>query len=167
VIAVTNATPLVALARAGHLGLLRALFDELYIADAVYREGTVAGEGKPGAEEVAKAAWLGIRKPVASATVEPMLLGLDAGEFETLLLARELEADWVLIDERLGRRVARAMGLRTKGTMGILLAAAQRGLVSGTEALSSAKHLASVGIRIDPGLIAWLEAQLCRLTIHD
>jgi predicted nucleic acid-binding protein len=43
----------------------------------------------------------------AQTTFEPLLLGLDIGEIEVLLLARELAPDWVLIDERLGRRVAK------------------------------------------------------------
>lgn len=48
--------------------------------------------------------------------IEPLLLGLDAGELEVLLLARQIEPDWVIIDERLARRVAFAMGLPVKGT---------------------------------------------------
>lgn len=53
--------------------------------------------------------------PQAAPTNGPMLLGLDVGEMDVLLLAREQRQDWVLIDERLGRRVARAMGLPANG----------------------------------------------------
>jgi len=52
-----------------------------------------------------------------------MLLGLDQGEVGVILRAHELEADWVLVDEKLGRRTAKAVGLRVKGTLGILLVA--------------------------------------------
>lgn len=48
-----------------------------------------------------------------------MLLGLDTGELQVLLLAQEVHADWVIIDERLGRRIARVMNLPVKGTVGI------------------------------------------------
>jgi predicted nucleic acid-binding protein len=52
-----------------------------------------------------------------------MLLGLDSGELSVLLLAQKIQPDWVIIDEQLAQRVAQAMGLPVKGTLGILLAA--------------------------------------------
>jgi hypothetical protein len=54
---------------------------------------------------------------------------LDRGESETLALAVELRADVVLLDEKEGRRMARRLGLRPFGVIGVLLAARQRGLV--------------------------------------
>lgn len=53
----------------------------------------------------------------------PELLGLDIGEMDVILLAREVKADWVLIDEKLARRVAKGLGLKVKGTLGLLLIA--------------------------------------------
>jgi predicted nucleic acid-binding protein len=89
-----------------------------------------------------------------------MLLGLDAGEVEVLLLAREHRPDWVLIDERQGRRVARAMGLPVKGTLGILLAAVLAGLLSKSEALDAMQRLLEQGIRISPQWQAWLQEEM-------
>ena len=57
-----------------------------------------------------------------------------------LFLAREVHPDWVLIDERSGRRVAQAIGLPVKGTVGILLAAFRAGLVSKTQALEAVQR---------------------------
>ena len=62
-----------------------------------------------------------VKGPDRLLTIEPLLLGLDAGELQVLLLARDLQPDWVLVDERLGRRVARVLQLPVKGTVGILL----------------------------------------------
>jgi len=70
-----------------------------------------------------------------------------------LLLAREVQPDWVLIDERLGRRVAQAMGLPVKGTAGILLAAFRARLLSRTQALEALQRLVERGIRISPKVI--------------
>ena len=54
---------------------------------------------------------------------------LDPGETEALVLAEELHADWVLLDESKARRVAAILGLQHIGTVGLLLLAKQRGYV--------------------------------------
>ena len=51
--AVINAGPLVALSLAGRLDLLPALCREFWIPEVVYREVTVAGVGRPGADGLA------------------------------------------------------------------------------------------------------------------
>ena len=59
--------------------------------------------------------------------VEVLLDEIDLGEAETIVLARELGADWVLMDEKKGRRKLTEMGLPKIGTVGILLKAKQVG----------------------------------------
>ena len=54
---------------------------------------------------------------------------MDVGEAETIVLARELGADWVLMDEKKGRRKLTQLGLNKIGTVGLLLKARQMGLV--------------------------------------
>jgi predicted nucleic acid-binding protein len=60
--------------------------------------------------------------------VDPSLALLDPGEREAIQLAQEHHAALRLIDERRGRIEARRRGLATTGTLGVLLAAHQRGL---------------------------------------
>lgn len=55
--------------------------------------------------------------------------GLDAGEANAIALALELQADDLLIDERLGRQEAVRLGLSIIGILGILLVAKQRSLI--------------------------------------
>jgi len=55
---VSNASPLINLARIGKLGLLRDLYEELTIPEAVWREVVVEGAGQPGADEIESAAWI-------------------------------------------------------------------------------------------------------------
>ena len=160
--AIANATPLISLALLERLDLLRDLFDEVLIPTAVYDEVVTNAPGRPGASLIRRAAWLQITTPSAVPTIEPVLLGLDAGETQVLLLAREVNPDWVLIDERLARRVAHSMGLPVKGTLGILLTSVLAGLLSRQEALESTERLVQGGIRIGPRWQAWLRDELDR-----
>ena len=57
------------------------------------------------------------------------LADLDLGEREAIQLAEEQHADLLLIDERKGRQRARQRGLKTTGTLGVLLSAGELGLI--------------------------------------
>ena len=107
---VVNATPLIALALVGQLSLLREMFDAVIVPRAVYEEVVIDGYGQPGSAELAQASWIQVVSPARAVTLEPMLLGLDSGELSVLLLAQEIQPDWVIIDERLARRACRGSG---------------------------------------------------------
>ena len=158
--AIVNATPLIALALIDRLHLLQELFDEVIVPAAVYDEVVRQGRGKPGADNIAAIDdWI-ILKPDIQPGIDPYLLGLDAGETEVLLLARQINPDWVIIDERLARRIALAMGLPLKGTLGLLLSAVQADILEKDDALADVQKLAQQGIRIAPRLLAWFEEEL-------
>ena len=55
---------------------------------------------------------------------------LDRGEAEVLVLAEELHADWVLLDETKARLAAQLLGLRFTGTVGLLLLAKRVGKIA-------------------------------------
>ena len=130
-IVVSNTTPLIGLAAIQRFDLLRQLFGELYIAQAVYDEAVVAGRELGGAKrEVSTVTWIKTVRVKERLAVEALLGELDRGEAETIVLARELEADWVLMDEKKGRRKLTELGLQKIGTAGILLKAKQAGLLS-------------------------------------
>jgi predicted nucleic acid-binding protein len=71
-------------------------------------------------------AWL----EVHDASSLPKVSGLDVGETEAIALAENLRADLLLVDERIGFRMAKKMGLRVTGTLGLLDMAADHGLVN-------------------------------------
>jgi predicted nucleic acid-binding protein len=130
VIVVSNTTPLIGLATIQRFDLLQQLFGQLYIAQAVYNEVVIAGREIGGAkQEVSLANWIKTVSVKDRLAVEVLLDDLDLGEAETIVLAREMGADWVLMDEKKGRRKLTQLGLNKIGTLGILLKAKQVGLL--------------------------------------
>jgi predicted nucleic acid-binding protein len=129
-IVVSNTTPLVALATLNRFNLFRDLFGEIFIPQAVYSEAMRAGRKIGGArEEVQTADWVKrvtIRDQLA---VNLLLDELDRGEAETIVLAHEIKADWVLMDEKKGRRKLAQLQIPHIGTVGLLLWAKQEGLL--------------------------------------
>jgi len=124
------------------------------------KKWSVATQVSRGQDAIVQAKWLKFVSVDVSITIEPLLLGLDAGELEVLLLARQIAPDWVIIDERLARRVAFAMGLPIKGTLGVMLAAVLAGLLSKQEALDDLRELVERGIRIAPRWQNWFEMEI-------
>ncbi len=96
-IVVSDTTPLIGLASIGRLDLLRRLFGEIYIPQAVFDETVTHGrEESKAKEEVSKAGWVHIVEVKDRLAVNVLLDELDLGEVETIILAIELNADWVL-----------------------------------------------------------------------
>jgi predicted nucleic acid-binding protein len=92
--------------------LLYTLFGEIHIAQAVYNEAVVAGREEGGAKlEVASAPWIKIVSIQDRLAVDVLLDELDLGEAETIVLAGEMGADWVLMDEKRGRRKLNQLGI--------------------------------------------------------
>ena len=136
-ITVANASPLIALAKIDRFSLLEKLFQQVVVPESVWEEVVVRGAGKPGAESVVLAqqeGWLS-KQPVRDVLAVTLLrTTLGAGEAEAIVLAQELRATWVLVDDDLARTYARRIGLKVKGTAGILLAAYQAGLLDDLKA---------------------------------
>ncbi len=125
---IVNNTPLVALWVLGRLNLLRELYDEVLIPQAVYDE-FVATERAVRQAALENAPWI---RPVSLANPQRALvyIGLDLGEAEVLALAEERAARLVIIDELKGRRYAQRLEMPLTGTLGLLLLAKERGLVA-------------------------------------
>ena len=131
-IAVSNSSPLVSLARIGRLSLLSSFYKRVLIPVEVQHEVIVAGRGLPGAEEVGKANWIEVatQKSLPEPSLAQAWRNLGAGERGAILLAKSLQAIVVLLDEWKARRIARDAGLCIVGCLGILEVGARTGLVS-------------------------------------
>jgi len=127
---VCNASPLINLARIGKLGLLRELYGQIIIPEAVWHEVVVEGSGQPGSEEVKVADWIKTQAAVNRNLKRALQQELDAGESEAIVLALETGADLLLMDERIGREVAMHFGLRCMGLIGVLIDAKHKGFIN-------------------------------------
>jgi len=122
---VSNTSPVLNLAIIGRLSLLREQFGEIWIPQAVLGELRVEEE-LPGAQavrEAIEAGWLRVEEVKERPLVRILQRELDTGEAEAIALALQVNAEWILLDERDGRRIAKSLGLKVTGVLGILLRA--------------------------------------------
>jgi uncharacterized protein len=126
---VSNSGPLINLAKVGQFSLLKDLFQRILIPYGVFEEVVVRGVGQPGSVETQRARWLSRRKLKQPDIANILMAELDRGEAEAIALALQEKADWLLIDERKGRRFTQQAGLKVKGTLGILVEGVRRGRI--------------------------------------
>jgi len=119
------------MSKLGILQLLRQVYGDVLMPPAVWRE-IVDSDCHPESDDVraaADAGWLQVRpcpSPlIASPENEP---GLDQGEAEAISLAKETGSK-LIIDERMGREVARRFGVPVVGTVGVFLEAKKAGVI--------------------------------------
>lgn len=146
-VVVADTSPLIYLSRVGALGLLHTLFGEVVVPRVVWTEVVEQRTAAPGLDALRIANWL----RVVDQELPVLDLGLDAGETAAILLAESLQADLLLIDERLGRRVAESRGLIVRGTLGVLVQARRTGALPALRPVL--ERLVADGFRISPALI--------------
>lgn len=112
-IVVSDTSPVLNLARIGRLDLLPSLYHQVLIPSAVYEELIRSKSDLPPAIDLASQPWLTVATANDQKRVQELRGYLDPGEAEAIVLAIELRADLLLVDERRARRVASAAGLAT------------------------------------------------------
>jgi len=127
-IIIADSSPLIGLARIGHLQLLPKLAAQIIVPRAVHAEVTAARAAAPGAAEVAAQSWLEVRDadPVV---VAPLLILVGRGEAEAIALAQREQSAALLIDDLRARKLADRLGLRRMGTVAFLGRAKREGLI--------------------------------------
>jgi predicted nucleic acid-binding protein len=111
--------------------ILYTLYPMVLIPAEVYNEVVIAGAGRPGATAVAKADWIRVSAVQDTEGLAQAIsrTGLGAGEVSAVLLAKELTADLILMDEWKGRKLAIEEGLAVAGCVAILEELYRRGHV--------------------------------------
>lgn len=125
--AVINASPLIFLARSGHLDLLHRFAETVWVPEPVASEISRRGANDVTAQAIESNPWLVI-SPAPSIPAAILEWRLGAGESATLALAHahHLEA---IVDDLAGRKCAAGLAIPVRGTLGIVLAAKQRGFI--------------------------------------
>jgi uncharacterized protein len=138
---VSDSTPIVYLAKVGKLQLLKRLYDDVVLPEAVKRE-MLTGEHPevPVIQDALRDGWLEERtlNRIARKFEQTHLLkapGLDRGEREAIALAYTSHLP-LLIDEddKTGRRVAKVWGVEVRGTLRVILEAYDARLIDYREA---------------------------------
>ncbi len=152
-IVVSDTSPLSGLAIAGYLGLLEQLYGRVLIPSGVWHELQRGGEDDPRITDVLGLDWIEVRQTTNQQLVNFLQTErhLDRGESEAIALALEVNAEELLIDERLGRREAIDLGLSITGLLGILLVAKRRDLIPQIRPIMDSLIL-DANFRISPNL---------------
>lgn len=130
---VSNTTPIISLLKLNQLDLLKQLYKQIYIPTAVFNE-IEAGKVKEFYKDLSTINWINIIEIKDKISVK-YFLDLDSGEAEAIVLATELKADLIIIDEKLGRFHAKHANLKVTGTIGILLKSKAVGLIENLKPL--------------------------------
>ena len=126
-ILIADSSALIALSICHSLDLLESLFGEVQVPQAVFDEVTISQKS----ESIELAGYLkGKVKAVETNRYVYLDAYADAGETEAMILYKQIDADWLLIDDKRGRKVAAINKIKTIGSLGVLLTAKKKGLLT-------------------------------------
>ena len=140
-VVVSDTSCLITLSNMGEIELLKGLYSEIFTTPVVAQE---FGENLPG--------WIKLVGTMDQRTQVALEMQVDPGEASAMVLALELKADLVILDDYKARKVATRLGLGITGTLGIFLKAKELGLVSAVKPLL--EELSKTNFRISQSLIS-------------
>ena len=154
---VLDSSVVIALSALGYFDKLKDIFSEVLTPRAVYEEICVKGRGLIGERELSEAVNAGLvvvkdvkNRLLVNALLDPLALG----EAETIALAVEENADYVVIDDKLARRRAKSMELNVIGTLRVLRLMYNAKLVDKKTFLKALEKLKETGFRISDKVLS-------------
>lgn len=148
---VSDTSPLSNLALIGELSLLQSVYPKILIPSIVEAELMRLSEIQPIISSQIASGWLEVQAPTDLPLLQALNQSLDPGEAAAIALAIELNADRLLIDEKLGRRISIGYGLKIRGIVGILVNAKTKGLVPAVQPILN-RLVEQAGFRISQSL---------------
>jgi predicted nucleic acid-binding protein len=146
VIAIINSSPLIYLGKLGLLSLLQQLFDQVLTVNTVKEEVLDSSASEYAILHSAFSDWLIVSEvPEGPLSTRLGNMGLHQGEVDALVLAyyiKKQKSDSVIvIDDLAARDVARTLGLKVTGTIGIILRATKSGFLTKNESRTKIQSL--------------------------
>jgi predicted nucleic acid-binding protein len=144
---VSNATPLIYLAKADQLNLLQNIVKQVFISEAVHREVVIEGRrlGEKDAFRVEKAIKQGWMIVQGIKSIYPVEIIIHPGEAEVISLAKEKGIEEVLIDDAKARAASEMAGLKPIGTLWLILKAVKDHLLTFDQFLSTLEDIVQAG----------------------
>jgi hypothetical protein len=126
VIIISDTSAITNLFQVGYLEILRDLYGEITVTPGVRREFYRIEEQQNILKDTD---WIKTAYPKNDILINELLESLDLGESESIALAIELDADYLIIDEFEGRKIADKLGIKIVGLLGVLILAKKQGLI--------------------------------------
>ncbi|MFQ6075076.1 MAG: hypothetical protein ACE5Z5_02920 [Candidatus Bathyarchaeia archaeon] len=152
--AVSNATPIIYLARIGRLGILQETYGDVLISPGIHRELTTGDYPEvPILRNAIQEGWLEVHdlNPEGVKFLEMLTEagGLHEGEREVIAIAHS-KGLLLLIDEdeRTGRHIAKMWGVEVKGTLRVVVEGYEKGVISYEEARDTFHQLLAQNFRV-------------------
>jgi predicted nucleic acid-binding protein len=126
---VVNASPLICLSKGGIGELFPALFKDVAVPEAVIKEVMAKGTVDLAAQTLISQSWI---SRVGNVAIDPRVASWDLGEGENSVLSFALRNPeyFAVMDDREARRCAISLQCHCIGTLGIILLAKKRGMIS-------------------------------------
>lgn len=123
---VSDTSAITNLIQLNQLHLLKKLYSEVLIPIKVFEELSIyENQGAI----LDNQEWIEVRSVKDKKLVKILETHLDSGEAEAIVLAKELQVDLLIIDERKGRIIAEEYGLKIIGLLGILILSKKNGYI--------------------------------------
>ena len=161
---IVNATPLIIFGKIGKLQLLKDVFTKIIISQEVYKEVV-----QKGIEIKAPDAYL-VKEFVDNGKIKVNPINqkgkkiyekikrtykqLDEGEASTIALVLQEGASEVLMDEDIGRKIARLYGIKSRGSLRVLILGYQSGLLDEIQIKEILRLMMHAKFRVNAEVIA-------------
>jgi len=145
---VSDTSPITNLIQIGQLDILEQVFEQIIIPEKVYEELSVYEKQK---EEIESQDWILVKAVTNKEEVKILERRLDSGEAEAIVLAKELNADLLIVDERKGRKAAEEYGLKVIGLLGVLIQGKKKGHLKELKPILD-KLVGEIGFRVSKKL---------------
>ncbi|MDO4338881.1 MAG: DUF3368 domain-containing protein [Eubacteriales bacterium] len=125
---IVNSTPLIVLCKIGRLDILKNLYGEIIIPQAVFSEVTAKKDSV--CRQIREKEWIHVEQITDQSDKKMYRAKLHDGEVEVMILAQGMpKADLVVIDDNAAKKTAKYLGLTVTGTIGVLLRAKEAGII--------------------------------------